>query len=62
MRAGYFELFDWLEQSKPVQPHEFFDRMRAAYGISHLIYIDVFPSSRLPQIHRLHHTLSRDQC
>jgi LuxR family transcriptional regulator, quorum-sensing system regulator SinR len=61
MRAGYFELFDWLEQSKPVQPREFFDRMRTAYGITHLVYIDVFASSRSAKIHRLHHTFSPSQ-
>ena len=62
MRAGYFELFDWLEQSKPVQPIEFFSRMKAAYGIDHMVYVDAFTSSRANKIHRLHHTLSTDQC
>jgi LuxR family quorum-sensing system transcriptional regulator SinR len=61
MRPGYFELFDWLEQSKPVKPKDFFDRMRAAYGIAHLVYIDIIPSSRSALLHRLHHTLSREQ-
>ncbi|TCR83975.1 LuxR family transcriptional regulator [Rhizobium sp. BK376] len=61
MRAGYFELFDWLEQSKPVQPREFFNRLRIAYGITHLIYVDVFSASRSAQVHRLHHTFSREQ-
>jgi LuxR family transcriptional regulator, quorum-sensing system regulator SinR len=61
MRQGYFELFDWLEQSKPAKPEDFFDRMRAAYGIAHLVYIDIIPSSRSGLFHRLHHTLSSDQ-
>src|ERR1700712_3438229 len=61
MRLGYFELFDWLEQSKPIKPADFFDRMRATYGIAHLVYIDIIPSSRSALLHRLHHTLSREQ-
>jgi LuxR family quorum-sensing system transcriptional regulator SinR len=61
MRLGYFELFDWLEQSKAVKPEDFFDRMRAAYGIAHLVYIDIIPSSRSALLHRLHHTLSPEQ-
>jgi LuxR family quorum-sensing system transcriptional regulator SinR len=61
MRAGYFEMFDWLEQSKPVHPRDFFHRMQSAYGIHHMVYVDVFASSRSAQVHRLHHTLSREQ-
>ncbi|PZM13094.1 helix-turn-helix transcriptional regulator [Rhizobium tubonense] len=61
MRQGYFELFDWLEQSKPVKPEDFFERMRATYGIAHLLYIDIIPFSQSTLLHRLHHTLSHDQ-
>ncbi|MGO4564768.1 LuxR C-terminal-related transcriptional regulator [Rhizobium sp. 2YAF20] len=61
MRPGYFELFDWLEQMRPVKPADFFDRMRATYGIVHLVYVDIIPYSRSVHLHRLHHTLSREQ-
>lgn len=61
MRQGYFELFDWLEQIKPVQPQQFFERMRSTYGITHLVYIDVIPYTRSMHVHRLHHTLSQTQ-
>lgn len=62
MRHGYFELFDWLEQTKAIQPQLFFDRMRSTYGITDLVYLDVVPLARSLHVHRLHHTLSQAQC
>jgi LuxR family quorum-sensing system transcriptional regulator SinR len=61
MRHEYFELLDWLEQTKPIEPQAFFDRMRLAYGISHLVYLDVVPYGRTMHVHRLHHTLPASQ-
>lgn len=62
MRHGYFELFDWLEQTEKAQPQQFFERMRHTYGITHLLYLDVIPYSRSVHLHRLFHTLSAPQC
>ncbi|MET0748619.1 MAG: LuxR C-terminal-related transcriptional regulator [Rhizobium sp.] len=62
MRHGYFELFDWLEQTKAIQPQHFFDRMKSAYGITHLVYVDVIPYTRSVHLHQMHHTLSPAQC
>jgi LuxR family quorum-sensing system transcriptional regulator SinR len=62
MLHGYFELFDWLEQTKAVQPQHFFERMRRTYGITDLFYVDVIPFARTVHVHRLHHTLSPAQC
>ncbi|TCL73497.1 LuxR C-terminal-related transcriptional regulator [Rhizobium sp. BK251] len=56
-RQGYFDLLDWLEGHKPIEPHEFFARMRATYGIAHLFYADVIPLAKSVRLHRLHHTL-----
>lgn len=58
MREQYFELFDWLERERTVQPREFFSRLQAGYGIAHLLYVDALPFARATQLHRIHHTLA----
>jgi len=58
MREQYFELFDWLERERTVEPRAFFSRLQAAYGIAHVFYVDAVPSLRSTQFHRLHHTLA----
>lgn len=57
MRQEYFELLDWLEQTTRIDPQAFFERMRSAYGIRHVVYLDVIPEGRSMHMHRLHHTL-----
>lgn len=55
-QTGYFELMDWLENEKSVQPDAFFKRMQSAFGIANLLYIDAAVTPSGLRLHRLHHT------
>ncbi|WP_272911316.1 helix-turn-helix transcriptional regulator [Rhizobium sp. SL42] len=54
---AYFELTDWLEQAERLEPQQFFDRMRHAYNLSHLLYFDGTLYGDRLAARSLHHTI-----
>jgi DNA-binding HTH domain-containing proteins len=55
--TGYFDLLDWLEEQQSVRPQQFFERMKTAFKLSHVLYVDATPSPGGVIVHALHHTL-----
>lgn len=53
----YFDLLDWLEDQQMPRPQQFFGRMKAAFGIANLLYVDAAASSNGFRLHRICHTL-----
>src|SRR5690606_6372471 len=53
----YFDLLDWLEDQQTPRPQPFFGRMKAAFGIANLLYVDAAVQSTGVRLHRIHHTL-----
>lgn len=55
--TGYFDLLDWLEEQQSVRPQRFFERMKTAFKLSHVLYVDATPTPGSVVVHALHHTL-----
>lgn len=53
---AYFQLHDWLEQADDLEPQHFFDRMRHAYNLNHLLYFDGAIHGDRIAAHSLYHT------
>lgn len=56
-QTDYFDLLDWLEEQHTLRPQQFFERMKEAFGLAHLLYLDVAVTAAGLIVHRLQHTL-----